>query len=159
MCAGTLIPNVMHDLLEGALQHILKHLLHVLISEKKYFTITELNSKIAGMDGNRPSKLTRGELRENGICTLHLTCIIIYLLFYCDISASQTWTLGRLLPIMIGHKVPEGDEHWKHYLNTLQVTNYLLAPGILPDEVAYLSVILREHHEMFVQLYPVHLLY
>lgn len=55
---------------------------------------------------------------------------------------------------MIGHKVPEGDEHWKHYLNTLQLTNYLLAPEIFPDEVAYLSVILREHHEMFVQLYP-----
>lgn len=71
MCTGTLIPDVMHDLLEGALQHILKHLLPVLTSEIKYFTIAELNSKIAGMefgfmDGNRPSPLTRGELRENG---------------------------------------------------------------------------------------------
>ena len=59
ICAGTLIPDVMHNLLDGALQHILKHLLYVLISEKKSFTITELDSKIAGMefgfmDGNPP---------------------------------------------------------------------------------------------------------
>lgn len=71
MCNGGLIPDVMHDLLEGALQHILKHLLHVLTSERKYFTLTELNSKIVGMelgfmDDNRPSPLAHGELRQNG---------------------------------------------------------------------------------------------
>ena len=55
---------------------------------------------------------------------------------------------------MIGHTVPEDDEYWKHYMNTLQITNYLLAPVIHPDEVAYLNVILSEHHEMFAELYP-----
>ena len=78
MCTGTLIPDFMHDLLEGALQHILKHLLHVLICKKRYFTVMELNSKIAGMefgfmDGNRHSPLTRGELRENCILCTYVT--------------------------------------------------------------------------------------
>ena len=36
------------------------------------------------------------------------------------------------------------DEYWKHYLTTLQIANYLLAPD--PDEVAYLNVILPQHH-------------
>ena len=35
MCSGALIPDVMHDLLEGALQHLLKLLLHYLMAEKK----------------------------------------------------------------------------------------------------------------------------
>ena len=73
MCSGSLIPDVMHDLLEGVLQHILKHLLHVLSNERKYFTLAYLNGKVVGMElgymeDNRPSPLTRGDkvLRQNG---------------------------------------------------------------------------------------------
>ena len=69
-------------------------------------------------------------------------------------TASQTWTLGRLLPLMVGEMVPEDDDNQQHYLTTLQISNYLLAPEIHPDEVAYLNVILPAHHETFVQLYP-----
>ena len=50
--------------------------------------------------------------------------------------------------------VPESDEYWQHYLTTLRVASYLLAPEIHQDEVAYLSVILTDHHETFVRLYP-----
>ena len=73
MCSGSLIPDVMHDLLEGTLQHVLKHLLRVLTNEKKYFSLVDLNSKIMGMElgymeDNRPSPLARGDkvLRQNG---------------------------------------------------------------------------------------------
>ena len=66
MCSGSLIPDVMHYLLEGTLQHVLKHLLRVLTNEKKYFTLVDLNSKIMGMErgymeDNRPSLLARGD--------------------------------------------------------------------------------------------------
>ena len=73
MCSGALISDVMHDLLEGVLQHVLKLLLQYLISEKKYFTLADLNSKLEGMElgymeDNRPSPLARGDklLRQNG---------------------------------------------------------------------------------------------
>ena len=55
---------------------------------------------------------------------------------------------------MVGDKIPEDDEHWQHYLTTLQIANYILAPEVLPEEVAYLNVILTEHHTTFVRLYP-----
>ena len=90
MCSGSLIPDVMHDLLEGALQHVLKQLLHILTSEKKNFTVAHLNSKIEGMElgfmeDNRPSPVLRGEkmLRQNGnttlqtyILTINLSCVL-----------------------------------------------------------------------------------
>ena len=65
MCSGALIPDVMHDLLEDVLPHILKHLLHILANEKKYFTLTYLNSKIVSMElgymeDNHPNLLARG---------------------------------------------------------------------------------------------------
>lgn len=68
--------------------------------------------------------------------------------------ASQTWTLGRLLPLMVGDKVPEDDTHWHHYLQTLQITDYVLAPEIHCDEVALLKVLLTDHHNTFAEIYP-----
>ena len=63
----------MHDLLEGALQHIIKLLLCYLIDEKKYFSHSHLNQKIESMEleymeDNRPSQVLRGDktLRQNG---------------------------------------------------------------------------------------------
>lgn len=60
------------------------------------------------------------------------------------ISASQAWTLGRLLPLMIGSKVPESNLQWKHYVDMLQICKYMMAPNILPEEVAVLQVMLTD---------------
>ena len=43
MCCGTLIPDVMHDLLEGTLQHVLQLLLTYCIEEKGFFSLATLN--------------------------------------------------------------------------------------------------------------------
>lgn len=64
------------------------------------------------------------------------------------------WTLGRLLPFMVGGFVPEEDEHWENYMLMLQITDYLLAPDITTDEVAHLKVLIEIHHTTFVDLYP-----
>lgn len=67
--------------------------------------------------------------------------------FYCTI-ASQTWTLARLLPIMVD------DDCWKFYLMTLTMTDLLLCPDIKQDEVAYLSILITEVYTKFVELFP-----
>ncbi len=64
------------------------------------------------------------------------------------------WALGRLLPYVVGKYVPEGDEWWENYLLMLEITDYLLAPEITPDEVAHLKVLIETHHTAFVDLYP-----
>ena len=66
------------------------------------------------------------------------------------------WLLGRLLPVMIGHQVPEDDERWQNLLLMLEVTDYLFAPRITLDDVGYLEHIIAEHHTQFVLLYPTH---
>lgn len=43
---------------------------------------------------------------------------------------------------MVGDVIPEDDKNWEHYLTTIEIANYMLAPEIHPDEVAYLGVIL-----------------
>ena len=55
---------------------------------------------------------------------------------------------------MIGEQVPENDRKWRNYLLLLEIVDYLFAPVISQHVVAYLSVIIEEHHQGFIELYP-----
>ena len=157
MCSGALIPDIMHDLLEGSIQHTIMLMIGYLTKDKKFFSLKYLNQKIEGMElgymeDNRPSPISKKDktLKQNGMLKLKLIIILIYSIPI----ASQTWTLARLLPIMIGSKVPVGNEYWQFFLLSLTVTDLLLCPDIQPEEVAHLKVLLKEHHERFTELFP-----
>ena len=68
--------------------------------------------------------------------------------------ATQMWCLARLLPLMIGEYIEEGDPHWENFLLVLSITAYCLAPLISTDWPAYLRMIINDHHTAFKQLYP-----
>lgn len=58
--------------------------------------------------------------------------------------ASQMWTLGRLLPVIIGHLVPDDDPHWMHFLHLLDIQDLLFTPQVSPSTPAYLQVLIEE---------------
>lgn len=160
MCCGTLIPDVMHDLLEGTLQHVLQLLLTYCIEEKGFFSLATLNEKIEGielgyMETTRPAPVDHCKhMRQNGKY-YYIACYnIIILIFYDCAIASQTWTLGRMLPLMVGCNVPENDCYWTHYGSLCEIMRYILAPNILPEEVAWLNVLIVDFLSDFIQLYP-----
>ena len=68
-------------------------------------------------------------------------------------KASQCWCLGRLLPLMIGHLVPDDDPHWLNFLLLLTIIDYLFARVISSFGVDYLHVIIDDHHSSFTELY------
>ena len=55
---------------------------------------------------------------------------------------------------MVGDRIPEGDPHWQHYLSMLQIMDYVLAPMLLPEEVALIQVLLVDFLTEFAHLYP-----
>ena len=63
------------------------------------------------------------------------------------------WLLGRLLPIMVGDKVPDSDEYWVHYMDLLSITDLLLAPALLEDDVANLVTLIHDYLHEFKRLY------
>ncbi len=67
------------------------------------------------------------------------------------------WLLGRLLPIMVGDKVPVGDDQWLNYLDLLTIVDLILAPELSEDDIALLSVLITDHHHEFVKLPQSHL--
>ena len=55
------------------------------------------------------------------------------------------WTFARFLPLVVGHKIPERDEHWENLLCFLDIMNIVFAPGIAVESCGYLeSICLRE---------------
>ena len=69
-CTGALVPDVMHDILEGALQYEVKQMLKQFIFVENYFTCDHLNSKLKNMElgymeyKDRPTSITEKVLKS-----------------------------------------------------------------------------------------------
>ena len=81
VCEGGLIPDVMHDVLEGALAYEAKLMLVQMITKNKYFTLDQLNTRLENMDlgyieiKDRPTLISdatftssSSKLKQQGIC-------------------------------------------------------------------------------------------
>lgn len=88
LCSGALVPDVMHDLLEGALQHVLQLLLCYCI-EECLFTLSYLNEKMKGMElgymeDNRPSPVDNcNHLKQNGTQVHVHLCVHVHIHVLC----------------------------------------------------------------------------
>lgn len=69
-------------------------------------------------------------------------------------AAAQMWLFGRVLPLLIGDRVPEDDEHWSNYLRMMEIVDRLFCSQIEDDGAAYLQSLISDHHQEFRQLYP-----
>ena len=69
-------------------------------------------------------------------------------------AAAQMKLLGYLLPMIVGDLVPEDDERWLLFLKLMDIVAILFSPKIVEDDAAYLSALIKDHHEEFRILYP-----
>ncbi len=103
ICSGSLLPDVMHDILEGALQYELKLVLQYCIRTRRFFRLSALNEKIEGMElgymeSDRPAPITAKTLRstsnvlkQKGI--VHVCMSLLGLYFICTATASTLTVL------------------------------------------------------------------
>lgn len=75
--------------------------------------------------------------RSTGECFLFVYLFIHLSKCTCTLAATQTWCLARLLPLLIGEKIPEEDDHWDNFLLHL---DYCFAPVTSTEMIAYLRV-------------------
>lgn len=138
-------PDVMHDVLEGVGGYEMKHVINSLI-EQKLITLEQLNFRLTSFDygfsdcRNKPSAIKPQELK-NPDGALRQT-------------AAQTWCLLRLLPLMIGDLVPEGNKHWELLLSLLSCMELMFSPQLTQGSVIFLAYLIQEHHCLFLELYP-----
>ena len=70
--SGSLMPDVMHDVLEGVLQVEAKLLLRQFINHDNFFTLAQVNQQIEALElgfsevKNRPTPISHATLQEEG---------------------------------------------------------------------------------------------
>ena len=76
VCSGGLLPDIMHDVLEGSLQYEMKLMLQEFILREKYITLDEFNARIERFDlgymeeKDRPSPISDTTLRSESAMML-----------------------------------------------------------------------------------------
>ena len=135
--------DIMHDVLEGAFLFELKACLNHCVNEK-YFTVDELNERIMSFNfdtsenANKPACIDEKVLKSKD-GKLHQ-------------STSQTWLLSRMLPLLIGDKVPSQDENWYCYTILLKILDICTQHECSENTVAYLDVLIEEHHTLYREI-------
>ena len=67
--------------------------------------------------------------------------------------ASRIWTLARCLPVMIGDHIPQGEVHWEHFLQLLEILEIVFSSVVSQNTAAYLQVLIESNLTSFKELY------
>jgi hypothetical protein len=143
-----LVPDVLHDLLEGVLQYEVKLLLHHLIYEEHFFTFTldHLNMHLESfhygysMVKNKPGTMSASHLQSTEGNLLGQ-------------SASKMWCLGLFLPVLIGEWVPEDQWQYRTVLILQAILDIIMALVTNLDNAMYLRELIDEHQQQFRECY------
>ena len=55
--------------------------------------------------------------------------------------------------VIIGHKIPKNNEHWKLYLILRQIFGIVMAPTLTVYDIAQLTVLIFQHNALYLKLY------
>ncbi|XP_031359195.1 uncharacterized protein LOC116182794 isoform X1 [Photinus pyralis] len=155
-CIWNVLPNfhvtnniccdMMHDVLEGILRYDMAFVINSLI-RKKYFSLDHLNERIKFFKfskadaGNPMPQIKSDHLKKNHIV----------------MSASEILSLTVYFSFLVGDLVPPEDEIWIFYIITVQILEMMLNRVFTTQSIAYLSILIEEHHTMFIELFKQHL--
>ncbi|KAJ8034877.1 hypothetical protein HOLleu_21895 [Holothuria leucospilota] len=142
VCSPGLPPCLAHDIFEGVVQYDLALFIKYFVKTKKWFTYEHLNYKVkhfkyVGNDAkSKPAEVYHSGQKLGG-------------------NASQNWCLLRLLPFLIGVKIPNyEDPVWQLFLTLKNIVDIVCAPQTSEDQIAVLQDLISEYLEYRVDLFP-----
>lgn len=136
-------PDILHDFLEGVVPFELHLCIQDLI-KKKYISLETLNQAIKEFpysfsdktDKPQPVPKTFASKKTFGGNGHENLCLI------------------RLLPLMIGHLVPEGDETWEVLMVLKDVLELVVSLRFTDESLFYLESKISEHRELLLNAFP-----
>lgn len=69
-------------------------------------------------------------------------------------NAHENWALIRLLPFIIGHKIPLNDPAWLLLMSLKDITELVVGPVHNEESIAYLDSKISEHRHRFHEVFP-----
>ncbi|XP_056443822.1 uncharacterized protein LOC130380603 [Gadus chalcogrammus] len=136
-------PDVLHNLLEGVVPLELALSLNAFI-KNKYFSLVEFNDLIAQF----PYKWTDRTNRP------HLVTATFAAKRSLGGNAHENWCLLRLLPFLIGLRVPESDPVWQVLMVLKDIVELVMSPAHTEESICYLDTKIAEHRQRFLDVFP-----
>lgn len=130
-------PDILHDLLEGILPAELALCLQDLIA-KKYISLDSLNTAIRHFPYTFSDKTDQPQIIPKTFISKKTI----------GGNGHENWCLMRLLPLIIGHDIPEGDEAWEVLMLLKDVLEMVMSPHITEDLIHFLESKITEHREL-----------
>ena len=129
-------PDILHDLFEG----IVPVELALCISEmirRRYFTLEYLNLKINTFPYQHYDKLDKPKpISKNFVAKKSIGG-----------NGHENSTLIRLLPLMVGSNVPEGDDTWAILMDLKEIVQMVLAPSFTEESIQYMQSKISDHRQ------------
>lgn len=131
-----------HDLFEGVVCKVMTNVIKVCVS-KGIFDLEYLNDRILKFKSsevdksNKPSKVTK-ILRKLNIKQ----------------SAAQMWCFVRVLPVLVGSRVPVNNRIWECLFSLRDVLFYVCAPALAREHVLLMTDVIEEFHDSYRNCFP-----
>lgn len=135
--------DMMHDILEGVCVYIMRSLIYTFIFVKNDFTLHELNSRVQNFNfgpiesSNKPPSITMNRLKKMNL----------------KLSAAEMLCLVRYFGLIVGHFIPENDEHWELYKILRQIIDIVTSPRIVPSDAKGLKNLIQNLNQIYQNLY------
>lgn len=134
---------MLHYLFEGIVPLELALCLNALI-KKKYFTLDELNKLIKEFpyrwadkrDAPQPVPLTFAARKTVGG------------------NAHENWTLLRLLPLIVGERIPESEPTWLVLMDLKDIVELVLSSVHTGLTICFFNSKISEHRHRFLEVFP-----
>ena len=136
-------PDVLHDLFEGIVPRELALCLQVFI-KSKYFTLDELNKSIKTFPYKWSDKTDAPQQVPLNVAAKKSV----------GGNAHENWSLLRLLPLIIGSKIPEGEPAWEVLLVLKDIVELVVSHDYTEESICYLDSKISEHRHRFLQVFP-----
>lgn len=112
--------------------------------QNKYFTLEELNKCIKEFPYKWSDKTNAPQLVSVNFATWKTV----------GSNAHENWTLLRLLPLMVGSKIPEGDPAWEVLLVLRDIVELVVNQVHTEKTICFLDSKISEHKHGFPRATP-----
>lgn len=136
-------PDILHDLFEGIVPVELALCIREMIG-RKFFTLEYLNTQIRTFPYQHSDRLDKPQvIPKNFAAKLSIGG-----------NGHENSTLLRLLPLMVGSKVPEGDEAWAILMDLKEIVQLVLSPSFTEESIQYMQTKISDHRQGLQAFFP-----
>lgn len=136
-------PDILHDFFEGVVPVELCLCLQDLI-RKGFITFEGLNKRIKSFPYkfsdklNKPQQITKASFGTGRVSG----------------NGHENWTLLRLLPFIIGTRIPEHEPSWEVLMDLKELVEIVVSTTLSEEILSYLDTKILDHRRLLIETFP-----